>query len=73
TSYFMRYPTEQASDEASLQRSLTPSTSRSSLSSTASTGTAASGGISQQSRLELHDYFSSFVKPKTPNRRSTMK
>ncbi|KAK0807602.1 hypothetical protein LTR02_005181 [Friedmanniomyces endolithicus] len=74
TSYFMRYPTEQASDEASLQRSLTPSTSRSSLSSTASNGTATSaGGISQQSRLELHDYFSSFVKPKTPNRRSTMK
>ncbi|TKA83465.1 hypothetical protein B0A55_00558 [Friedmanniomyces simplex] len=75
TSYFMRYPTEQASDEASPQRSLTPSSSRSSLSSTASNGTPTStgGGTSQQSRLELHDYFSSFVKAKAPQRRSSMK
>jgi len=72
TSYFMRHPTEQPSRES--ERSLTPSTSRSSLSSTTSNAsTTPSSGMSQQSQHELTGYFHSFSRSKGPQRRSTMK
>jgi len=75
TSYFMRSPAQDLLDEAAAasQRSLTPSSSRSSLSSTSSNGAAtASGGLSQKSRLELQAYFSSFTKAKAAKRRPSL-
>jgi len=64
-------PVDQAA--AASQRSLTPSSSRSSLSSTSSNGAAtASGGLSQKSRLELQAYFSSFTKAKAAKRRPSL-
>ncbi|KAK4549948.1 hypothetical protein LTR36_005249 [Oleoguttula mirabilis] len=71
TSYFMRSPAQQSFDQAAAsQRALTPSSSRTSLSSTMSDATASSsGGISHQARLELEDYFSSFHQAKAAKRR----
>jgi len=70
TSYFMWH-----SDDPSNQRSLTPSTSRSSLSSTISNGsTTANRGISEQSHQELAEkYYSSFLRAKAPHRRESLK
>jgi hypothetical protein len=67
-SYFMRTPSQQQSSHA-----LTPSSSRTSLSSTTSDGTVPTGGISQQARLELQDYFSSFGQAKVNSRRPSVK
>jgi len=72
TCYFMRYPSQQQSDETHQQRSLTPSSSRSSLSSTTSVSTC-TGGISQQARHELDGFFSSFSRAKAAKRRSSLR
>lgn len=75
TSYFMRTPAQQSFDQAAAsQRALSPSSSRTSLSSTMSDATASScGGISHQARRELEDYFSSFLQAKAAKRRPSMR
>ena len=66
-SYFM-----QQHDAASAGRALTPSSSRTSLSSTTSTAPIhATSGLSEQSRQELDNYFSSFSKAKASKRRQS--
>ncbi|EME84756.1 uncharacterized protein MYCFIDRAFT_210970 [Pseudocercospora fijiensis CIRAD86] len=65
--YFMWTPPQQADD-----RSLTPSSSRTSLSSTSSTSTA-SGNYSQHTKAQLNDYFSSFDQAKAAKRRSSLR
>ena len=71
SSYFMRYPGE---DVATSRRALTPSSSRSSLSSTASDYQPnASAGMSQQTRSELDSFFNSFSRAKAAKRRSSLR
>ena len=72
TSYFMRHDTV---DSTPVERSLTPSSSRTSLSSTTSTTSSTSAtGLSEQSRQELSNYFSSFSRDKAAaNRRKSLR
>jgi hypothetical protein len=70
SSYFMRC----YSEDTSTQRALTPSSSRSSLSSTTSEYQVASNGVlSPQARSELDSYFSSFSRAKATKRRSSLR
>jgi len=75
TSYFMQSPARnQYDDTGAPQRCLTPSSSRTSLSSTSSVTSAASpGGISAQAKLELQNYFNSFEQAKAAKRRSSLR
>lgn len=63
---------KQSTQSGLAERSLSPSSSRSSLSSTTS---AASNGnaISKQARAELHDYYSSFDQMRAAKRRSSVR
>ena len=70
TSYFMADSTHQSSTAGyEQQRSLTPSTSRSSLSSNKSDSNP--NQISEQARLELQDYFNSFEHARASRRRQS--
>lgn len=67
SNYFMW--TEQSNNDA---RQLTPSSSRTSLSSTSSNATTA-GGYSANAKQQLHDYFSSFDQARAAKRRSSLR
>jgi endogenous inhibitor of DNA gyrase (YacG/DUF329 family) len=76
SSYFMwtASPSTRQPDRPSLDdRSLSPSSSRTSLSSTSSgsSSTAASGAFSAQAKQQLQDYFSSFDQARAAKRRSS--
>lgn len=75
SSYFMRSPAQKTYDEAAaLQRCLTPSSSRTSLSSTTSVISAGTtSGMTAQAKAELQDYFSSFAQAKAAKRRSSLR
>ncbi|KAM0715394.1 hypothetical protein Q7P37_008892 [Cladosporium fusiforme] len=60
------------SSASSAGRSLTPSSSRTSLSSTSSSSVP-SNGISKQARAALQDYFSSFDQTRAAKRRSSLR
>lgn len=66
SNYFMW--TEQSNNDA---RQLTPSSSRTSLSSTSSSTTA--GGYSANAKQQLQDYFSSFDQARAAKRRSSLR
>ncbi|EMC97652.1 hypothetical protein BAUCODRAFT_461019 [Baudoinia panamericana UAMH 10762] len=70
TSYFMRTSAQQPST-ASSQRSLTPCSSRTSLSST--TSQSSTNGVSEQARLQLESYFSSFTQARAAKRRPSLR
>lgn len=59
-------------DAASVPRALTPSSSRTSLSSTMSTSISSTqGGLSERAKAELRSYYNSFDKVKESKRRSS--
>ncbi|WPH01000.1 Hypothetical protein R9X50_00383400 [Acrodontium crateriforme] len=74
-SYFMRLSPRPASDDSvsTLPRLLSPSASRSSLSSTSSEGVPSPTGLSQQAKVELQGYFNSFSKVRSSQRRASLK
>lgn len=61
-----------STSSASSGRSLTPSSSRTSLSSTSSSSVP-NNGISKQARAALQDYFSSFDQTRAAKRRSSLR
>ena len=67
SSYFMRTPAKESPDE-SRQRALSPSSSRSSLSSTTSSSNAT---ISERAKQELQEYFNCFHQSKAAKRRQS--
>lgn len=69
SSYFMGSSAEQSSEDSQPQRSLSPSSSRSSLSSTGSSSNP--NVISERAKLELQEYFSSFDHAKAAKRRQS--
>lgn len=74
-SYFMWTPAHQTAQASeALNRVLTPSSSRSSLSSTASASSmACHGGLSEQAKRELQEYFNSFDQTRAAKRRTSLK
>lgn len=70
SSYFM-WPTNQ--HEHVDQRQLTPSSSRSSLASTASASSITPGSYHRDAKAQLHDFFSSFEQAKAAKRRSSLR
>ncbi|KAK5171414.1 uncharacterized protein LTR77_004558 [Saxophila tyrrhenica] len=70
SSYFMRTPAKEARPASQgTQRSLTPSSSRSSLAS--NTSGSNPNAISEQARQELQEYFSAFDQAKASKRRQS--
>ena len=67
-------PQQQQTSTEPIPRTLTPSSSRSSLSSTTSSSSQTSpNGLSAQAKQDLHDYFSSFDQARAAKRRSSLR
>ncbi|KAK4944278.1 hypothetical protein LTR66_014524, partial [Elasticomyces elasticus] len=74
TSYFAQPHTSQSAQTVATAYGLTPSSSRTSLSSTISTAsTLSKDGLSEQARLELQQYVSSFDRTRDWKRRSSLR